>query len=123
MAACTIGAVINTISPGALGPSVGDVTAFRGDHARIKPGGVLAFADELSYREGIRVAAANDELGEGQLILTGRAFLIPEGTEILVVERHWDEALEVRVLSSAEPHFGRIVWVSSDEHLAKIKHP
>jgi hypothetical protein len=82
-----------------------------GDEVRLVVGSgqVVVCVDEDAYRELTKLAVADDMLGIGELVASGRAFAVESGTKASVIETGF-ERRRVRVLEGR--HFGKAGWVT-----------
>jgi hypothetical protein len=78
------------------------------------PGGgpnVLAGASEAANDRLVTLSVAHENLGISQMVLAGQAYLIPQGTRVLPLQRGF-LASEVRVQEG--PSRGAAVWLPSE---------
>jgi hypothetical protein len=87
-----------------------------GSEVRMMPGpnadGCFFLIDGVAYVAFARHWKADDPEGLGELILEGRAALVPKGLKVRVVEYHpgfEPPAAEVRILEGK--HKSRLVWI------------
>jgi DNA-binding winged helix-turn-helix (wHTH) protein len=74
---------------------------------------VLAPVDETTFREKVKLEAADDHLGLSLLSASGKVLLVPEGTKVKVLEaRPTHRSYEVRVLEGE--YFGETIVVTRD---------
>lgn len=74
-----------------------------------KPGQVFLAVDTPSYNQLRQEIAAQDVARIGAMIATGRAFMVPSGTEVVVIDAADNFSLRVRIVGEAGNH--RTGWV------------
>lgn len=65
-----------------------------------------------AFDEIVKADLANDRMGHAKLVMAGRAFLVDDGTRVLVIDREMFKR-EVRVLEG--PTIGQSGWIYEED--------
>jgi hypothetical protein len=112
-----LGALLATPAPGTAQDRPRELLKISGARGHLitqaASGQVLLARDQAAIDALVRAININDKITQVHLILSGRTFLLPAGTAILIINTSWDMS-EVRLLDG--PQFGRTGWVP-DAHI------
>jgi len=98
--------------PTSQGSSQGTPLWMPGDEAHLSPGSpTIVPLDEEAEDEVVKLAAAKDDLGLRQMVISGRAILVPDGTKVKVIEVKGilDWTCRIRILEG--DYIGQSGWV------------